>query len=67
VSPADLLLLMRALPAVKAAVMAIVRAFHQKDADAVRKATEAALRLAFELRQTLWAAPRAPRGGGRGS
>lgn len=53
-SPADLLLLMRALPAVKAAVVAIVRAFAAKDADAVRKATEATLRLAFELRNTKW-------------
>ncbi|MES2384532.1 MAG: hypothetical protein V4593_08280 [Pseudomonadota bacterium] len=50
-SPAELLLLLRAAPAVKAAVVAIVQAFQTKDVDAVRKATEATLRLAFELRQ----------------
>jgi predicted lipid-binding transport protein (Tim44 family) len=53
-SPADLLLLMRALPAVKAVVVAIVKAFAKKDEKAVREATEATLLLAFELRQSLW-------------
>ncbi len=61
-SPADLLLLARALPAVKSVVVAIVRAFANKDEDAVRKATEATLRLAFELRNTKWRRP-VPGGG----
>lgn len=53
-SASDLLLLLRAAPAVKAVVGAIVRAFARQDERAVREATEATLRLAFELRNTKW-------------
>jgi hypothetical protein len=47
-------LLLAAAPAVREAVGAIVKAFAAKDPEAVRAATEATLRLAFELRNTKW-------------
>jgi hypothetical protein len=47
-------LLLVAAPAVRDAVGAIVKAFASKDEAAVRRATEATLRLAFELRNTKW-------------
>lgn len=44
-------LLVAAEPQVKEVVVDLIKAFSAKDADSVRKATEAALRLAFEARQ----------------
>lgn len=49
--PADLLLLLKAAPAVKSVIIDIARGFSDKDEIAVRRATEATLRLAFEMRQ----------------
>lgn len=46
-----LALLMSAPPAARDLAAALVRAIQSRDEAAVRKATEAALRLVFELRQ----------------
>jgi hypothetical protein len=50
---AILALLEAAEPAVQSLVVTLVKAFHAKDEKAVREATEAALRLAFEARQAV--------------
>jgi hypothetical protein len=51
--PATLALLAAAAPAVKDVVVALVKAINAGDQDSARKATEAALRLAFEARQAV--------------
>lgn len=52
--PATLLALITAAePAVQALVVSLIHAFKDKDEAAVRAATEAALRLAFEARQAV--------------
>lgn len=44
-------LLLAAEPEIKEVVVGLIKALHSKNVDDTRKATEAALRLAFEARQ----------------